>query len=382
MSSPFEYITSGESHGPGLTAVIKNIPAGFKISSELINYDLERRQKGYGRGGRMKIEKDQVQILGGIRNNETTGTPLSLFIPNHDYKNWEGKKTEPITRPRPGHADLVGGIKYQREDLRDILERSSARETAVRTAVGSVAKQLLSPFQIQTASFVETLGGIEALKDSSVFSILEIQKITENSELRLLNPDFESKIKSFIDTVKENGDTLGGTIVVLADGIPPALGSFAMPETKLDSRIAAAFLSLQAIKGIEFGIGRQYAYLKGSEVHDEIFYNEKGFYRKTNRAGGIEGGMSNGERIFLKAFMKPIPTLMKPLLSVDIHTKKAFEAVKERSDVTAVPAAAVVGEALLAIEIAKAFFERFGMDNQNTIMKNFIEDQRKFEWLE
>jgi chorismate synthase len=379
----FDYTTAGESHGPGLSAVIKNIPAGFNISADKINEELSRRQKGYGRGGRMKIEKDEVQILAGIRHGEITGSPLSLFIPNKDFENWKGKQVEDFTRPRPGHADLTGGIKYHRKDLRDILERSSARETAIRVAVGAVAKQILGELGIEITSYVDILGGIEAFAHTENMEIKTIREKTEQSSVRILDNSKEKEIIGKIDEAKEMGDTLGGRIVLLAEGVPPALGSFAVPENKLDARLAFAFMSLQAIKAVEFGAGKEYAYKRGSQLHDEIFYSpEKGFYRKTNRAGGIEGGMSNGERIVLKAVMKPIPTLMKPLQSVDIRTKQPFEAVKERSDVTAVPAAAVVGEGLMAIEILRALLERFGGDNRDMILRNLQQEQTRFEWLD
>lgn len=381
----FEVRTAGESHGPGLTVYIGNVPAGFFIDIEKINEELARRQKGYGRGGRMAIENDRVQILAGIRKKETTGSPIVLFIENKDYQNWKEKETEPLTRPRPGHADLVGGIKYQRKDLRDILERSSARETAARVAAGSIAKQILQCFNIEIASLVEILGGIGkkwSEEELSRFSLKEIQEKTEKSPLRFLDTEKEEEACRFIDQAKEEGNTLGGTFILLAEKLPPALGSFNQPENKLDARIAAALIGLQAIKGVEFGIGFEYAYRKGKDAQDAIFYEEtRGFYRKTNYAGGIEGGMSNGERIFIKAVMKPIPTLMSPLASVDIQTKQPFEAVKERSDITAVPAAAVVGESLLAIEITRAFLERYGLDNKAMIERNWLQDLRKFEWL-
>lgn len=379
----FDYTTSGESHGPGLTAIIKNVPAGFKIDLNQLNFELVRRKKGYGRGGRMKIESDALEILSGVLHGETTGSPVCLFIRNQDFENWKCNKTEEFLCPRPGHADLTGGIKYRRSDLRDILERSSARETAIRVAVGAFAKQILLEFQVRIASFVEIFGGIEAFINPDHFSIKEIQEISENSEVRVLDPSKEESIKKLIDTAKQKGDTLGGQFCVIAENVPAALGSFATPENKLDSRIAGAMISLQAIKAVEFGIGSKYAYLKGSESHDEIFYSkEKGFFRKTNRAGGIEGGMSNGERIIVRATMKPIPTLMTPLKTVNIKTKEASDAVKERSDITAVPAAAVVAESLLAIEILRTFMERYGFDNRNMMKKHYQEDLKNFEWLE
>lgn len=382
-SQAFEYTTANESHGPGLTAIIKNIPAGFKIDLDKIDFQLARRQKGYGRGGRMKIETDKVEVLAGIRHGETTGSPLCLFIKNKDYENWQNKEVEDFTRPRPAHADLSGGIKYRRSDLRDILERSSARETAIRVAVGAVAKQILEEFNINIASFVSVLGGIKTDADFNNYSLDEIREITEESELRLLNRSKEEQIKKQIDECQQKGDTLGGAFYILADGLVPALGSFNIPENKLDARIAFSMVSLQAIKAVEFGIGSEYANLSGSEAHDEIFYNEeRGFYRKSNRCGGIEGGMSNGEKIIVKVVMKAIPTLMSPLKSVDIKSKKPFDAVKERSDITAVPAAAVVCENLLAIEILRAIMERYGFDEKSMILKHFHEDLKRFEWLD
>lgn len=383
MQTPFSFTTAGESHGPGLTAIISNIPAGFKISEEKINCHLARRQKGYGRGARMQIETDRVQVLAGLRNQETTGAPLCLFIQNTDYANWKNKTPDAFTRPRPGHADLVGGIKYRRADLRDILERSSARETAIRTAVGAVALQILECFSINIASFVEVLGGIEVPCDYTQYSLSQIQEITEKSPLRILDPLLENEIKEKIDNAAKKGDTLGGVFCVLAQGVPPALGSYATPESKLDANIAAAFLSLQAIKAIEFGLGKQYAYLPGSQCHDEIFYTQdQGFFRKTNHAGGIEGGMSNGEQIIVKATMKPIPTLMSPLKSVDIVSKNPFDAVKERSDVSAVPAATVVGEGILAVEILRALMMRYGQDEKSMMLSAFTkENKTRFEWL-
>lgn len=383
MSDAFDIVTSGESHGAALTAIIRNVPAGFRVDPEQLNQDLAQRQKGYGRGDRMKIETDRAEILSGVRNGETTGAPLCIMIKNKDFENWKDKKTEPFTRPRPGHADLSGGMKYRRTDLRDVLERSSARETAIRLAAGALAKQFLKEFNIATASFVEVFGGIDCMVDCKTYPITKIQEITASNELKILVPENVEKIKKLIDTAKANGDTLGGIFVVIAEGVPPALGSFDIPANKLDANIAHAFMSLQAIKGVEFGLGRNYAYLPGSKVHDQIYYDEKnGFYRKTNFAGGIEGGMSNGQRIHVRAVMKPIPTLMQPLQSVDIKTKKAFEAVKERSDVTAVPAAAVIGEGLLAVEIFRAMMQRYGYDNRAMMLKHWAEDLRNFEWIE
>ena len=383
MSKFFDYITSGESHGPVLTAIVKNLPAGFRLDLDKVNEQLARRQEGYGRGARMKIETDRVRVLSGLRKGETTGSPLCLFIENKDFANWQAKEVEDFTRPRPGHADLVGGLKYRRGDLRDILERSSARETAIRVAVGAVAREMLGELGVFFTSYVEVLGGINAAINTEELSLEQINKLRSGSEVGILDVTKEEEIKRAIDRAAVAGDTLGGLFSVIAQGVPPMLGSFTVPENKLDARIAFALMSLQAIKAVEFGAGHEYAHLPGSQLHDEIYYSaERGFFHETNRAGGIEGGMSNGERIVVKAVMKPIPTLMSPLMSVDIKDKKAFEAVKERSDVTAVPAAAVVGEQLLAIEIMRAFMERFGGDNKAMLMKHYQEDQKRFEWLD
>jgi len=379
---PFNYITSGESHGKGLSVIISNVPAGVKISEEYINYQLSRRQKGYGRGGRMAIETDSVEIISGIIRGETTGSPVCLFIKNKDYENWKDKEVESITRPRPGHADLVGGIKYRRKDLRDVLERSSARETAIRVAAGAVARKCLEYLGISIASFVDVIGGIDAKLDHNSFSIEEIQKITEDSIFRLLDRTKENEIKTLVDKAISNGDSLGGSFSVVIDNVPVGIGSFSIPEYKLDANIAFSMLSIQAIKAIEFGIGFEYAYKTGKECHDQIFYNKKrGFYRNTNRAGGIEGGMSNGERIYFRCYMKPIPTLMSPLMSVDINTKESFEAIKERSDVVAVPAASVVAENVVAIDILRFLMYRYGFDHIDIIRDSIRNDFRDFEWI-
>jgi chorismate synthase len=351
---------------------------------------------GYGRGGRMLIEKDTVAILSGVRWGKTIGSPITLGIQNRDWENWQEKmspherfKDEKIrvTRSRPGHADLPGAMKYNHNDVRNILERSSARETAARVAVGAVAKALLAAFEIQITGFVTELGGIKAERRNLPFS--SRCELSAKSELFTYDSEAEARMKNEIDRVKEAGDTVGGVIEVVVTGVPPGLGSHVQWDRKLDSRLAMALMSIQAIKGVEIGSGFDSARNPGSKVHDEIYYDSgrvahgesSGFYRKTNNAGGIEGGISNGEEIVVRAAMKPIPTLYKPLKSVDILTKEPFEATVERSDTCAVPAAAVVAEAMVAIEIANAFAEKFGGDSMDEINRNFrsyIEYLRSF----
>lgn len=391
------YITAGESHGAQLTALIEGMPAGIKVKENIINSDLDRRQGGYGRGGRMQIEKDTVEILSGVRWGESLGSPITLCIRNRDWANWqdkmspsEDKRDESIrvTRPRPGHADLPGAIKYNHRDVRNLLERSSARETAIRVAVGSCAKSLLSEFGIRVFGFVNEIAGISAKKPENI-EIDELYKITMESELFTFNNDAELRMKRKIDEVREAGDTVGGVIEVNVCGVPAGLGSHVQWDRKLDARLAMAVMSIQAIKGVEVGIGFESARRPGSMVHDEIYYDKEriqrgdqsGFFRKTNNAGGIEGGISNGEPIIIRAAMKPIPTLYKPLKSVDIDSKEPFEATVERSDVCAVPAAAVVAEAVVAIEIANAFLEKFGGDSISEIKRNYkgyIDYQKEF----
>lgn len=362
------FFTAGESHGPCLTAIIEGLPAGLSIDIEKINRDLARRQQGYGRGGRMKIEQDTAEVLSGIRFGETLGSPVTLSIRNKDWANWGGRMAAfgapegtQVLEARPGHADLTGTLKYDREDIRDILERASARETAARVAVGGIAKQLLSVFGITVVSHVTNIGGVQ-ISERVDYASLEQRKA--GSDLSCIQPDIEEKMKVAIQQAKEAGDTLGGIFEVAALQVMPGLGSHVQWDRRLDTRLAALLMSIPAIKGVEFGTGFGYAALPGSLAHDEIFYNEQqGYCRQTNRAGGIEGGMSNGEVIVARAVMKPIPTLMKPLASVDIKTKQAVKASTERSDVCAVTAAAVVGEAMLAIGLAQTLLEQFSRDN-------------------
>ncbi|WP_456436554.1 chorismate synthase, partial [Thermovibrio ammonificans] len=358
------FYTAGESHGKGIFAYLEGFPANFPVDFNFINREMARRQKGYGRGGRMKIEKDRVEFLSGVRLGKTLGSPILMAVWNRDYKNWkEIMRPEPgqlppekkVTRPRPGHADLPGVLKYGFDDVRNVLERSSARETAGRVAAGALCKDLLRRLGIEVGSFVLSIGSaqvpMEAIEGKSFKELFEN---AENSQVRIpvSDPEVEETFKREIDGAKAKGESLGGVFVVFATGVPVGLGSHTQWDKRLDGRIAQAIMSIQAIKGVEIGLGFEAARLPGSKVHDEIFYSqERGFYRLTNNAGGIEGGITNGEPIVVKAAMKPIPTLYKPLRSVDIKTKEPFEASVERSDVCAVPAAAVVGEAMLAIVI-------------------------------
>ncbi|HDT8028484.1 TPA: chorismate synthase [Enterococcus faecalis] len=368
------FITAGESHGPELTAIIEGLPAGLPLSSEEINRELARRQGGYGRGGRMKIEKDQVRITSGIRHGKTLGSPVTLIVENKDWKNLTSvmsvepvpekqKKIRRVSKPRPGHADLVGGMKYQHDDLRNVLERSSARETTMRVAIGAVAKKLLAELDIQVAGHVAVLGGIEATIPENL-TIREIQERSEQSVVRVLDPSVEEKMKELIDQTKKNGDTIGGVVEVLVGGVPAGLGSYVQWDRKLDAKIAQAVVSINAFKGAEFGIGFEMAQRPGSQVMDEIVWDEStGYTRTSNNLGGFEGGMTNGMPIIVRGVMKPIPTLYKPLQSVNIDTKEPYKASVERSDSTAVPAASVVCEAVVATEVAKAMLEKFDSDS-------------------
>lgn len=376
----FTYVTSGESHGPCLTAIVKGVPAGVDVSEEEINMDLRRRQVGYGRGDRMKIEKDEVRFMGGIRNGRTTGAPITLQIMNKDWENWKGKRVDSFTVPRPGHADLIGALKYETEDIRDILERSSARETAIKVAVGALAKVVLSYFTIALHSHTRSLGGVKSKYKVKDFK--EFVDAVEASELRCGDAKAEEKMIEKIEAAKAEGDSLGGVIEIITKNVPMGLGTHAHWENRLDARLSYAVMSIQAIKGVEIGGGFKSADLPGSKVHDEIFYSKaKHYYRETNMAGGIEGGMSNGEDIIVRAAMKPIPTLMRPLKSVDIKTKEEKLATKERSDVCAVPAAGVVCEAAIAIEIVNAILRRYGGDNIRMLKRHIEADGDMFKGI-
>lgn len=370
------YLTGGESHGKGLIGIIEGLPANLKIDINFINNELRRRQMGYGRGGRMKIEKDKVEILSGIRNGKTIGSPITLFIKNRDWENWKDimsieetnlGENEIVTRPRPGHADLAGAIKYNHLDIRNVLERASARETAIRVAIGSIAKQFLKEFDIEIYSHVTQIGKIKIESDD-----ISIDKIknTDNSPLRVIDSELEKKMINEIDKAKKVGDTLGGVFEIIATNIPIGLGSYVNWDRKLDGKIAQGMMSLQGIKGVEIGIGFRAAELFGSQVHDEIYYDD-GYKRYSNNAGGIEGGISNGSSIVVRAAMKPIPTLRKPLRSVDMKTKEEFEAQKERSDVCAVPSASIVAENILAWILANEIMIKFGGDSIEEVKDNY-----------
>ena len=385
------YLTAGESHGPCLTMIIDGVPAGFSIQIEKINHDLWRRQQGYGRGGRMLIEKDEAQVRSGIRWGETIGAPVALGIENRDWKNWTKKMSAlpedrddkiAVTKPRPGHADLNGALKYDRSDIRDILERASARETVARTAVGSFAKQLLAPFEIRIMGYIRSIGNVAA--NLSRLSFNEIYARSEESPVRTADPDAEEKMIALIEECKREGNTLGGIFEIVVLGLPPGLGSHTQWDRKLDGRLARALMSIQAMKGVEIGLGFEMARRRGSQVHDEIFFDPikdvsegtprvvpTGFYRGSNNSGGTEGGMSNGAPLVARVAMKPISTLMSPLQSVDLRSKQPADASVERSDVCAAPAATVVGESVVAFEIARAFLEKFGGDSLREVRRNY-----------
>jgi chorismate synthase len=373
------FLTAGESHGKALVVIIDGVPAGLPIKEEQINWELARRQKGYGRGGRMKIEQDKAEILSGIRAGKTIGSPIALKIDNRDWANWEKimdvaqddlGQAKVVHHPRPGHADLSGGIKYNHHDLRNILERASARETAARVAAGAIARRFLEEFDVGVISHLVNLGGV---KTSPIRpSLAEIAKISEASELRCIDKEAEKQMIAKIDEAKKNGDSLGGVIEVIVEGIPVGLGSHIQWDRKLDGRLAQALMSIQAIKGVEIGMGFKTADLFGSAVHDEIYFEKKkGFFRKQNNSGGIEGGMTNGEPIVLRAAMKPLSTLYTPLQSVNILTKEPYEAAVERTDITAVPAAGVIAENSVAFTLADAFLEKFGGDSIVEIRRNY-----------
>lgn len=383
------YLTAGESHGPQLTTIIEGVPAGLTLLAEHINEDLARRQKGYGRGRRMQIEKDEVKILSGVRHGKTLGSPITLVVENRDWKHWTNiMGIEPpaddteevkrkVTRPRPGHADLNGAIKYGHRDMRNVLERSSARETTVRVAAGAVAKRILAELGIRIASHVVEIGGVKA-EHTAYTSLEELQQVTEQSPVRCFDAEAEKKMMAAIDEAKEKGDSIGGIVEVIVEGVPVGVGSYVHYDRKLDAKIAAAIVSINAFKGVEFGIGFEAARRFGSEVHDEIIWSEEtGYTRKTNRLGGFEGGMTTGMPIVVRGVMKPIPTLYKPLMSVDIETKEPFAASIERSDSCAVPAASVVAEAVVAWEIANAIVEQFGQDRIDLIIEN-VEAMRRY----
>ncbi|MGB6553767.1 MAG: chorismate synthase [Candidatus Binataceae bacterium] len=385
------FLTAGESHGPELVAVVEGVPAGFEIDLARVNQHLARRQKGYGRGGRMLIEKDEVRPVSGIRFGRTMGSPVTFIIANRDFKNWEKRmsadpadagEAKVITRPRPGHADLAGVLKYNLDDIRDVLERASARETTARVAIGALAMELLRPFGIDVLGYVVSIGATEANTPRDL-SCADLRRITEESQVRVADPVAERAIIEEIDACKKTGDTLGGVVEVVATGLPVGLGSHVQWDRKLDGRLAHALLSLQAAKGVEFGAGFQVGRIRGSGLHDEIGYDAgaRRFTRDSNNSGGTEGGMSTGEPLTVRVAFKPLSTLMRPLKSVDTRTKAEAVGTIERSDVCAIPAAAVIAEAVVAFELAAAFLEKFGGDSLAEITRNwnsYLEQVRSY----
>ncbi len=377
----FKFTTAGESHGPALVTIIEGVPAGLPIDQDAIDHELWRRQQGYGRGGRMKIESDSVKVLAGVRHGKALGSPIALMIENRDFVHWqdvmsavepdaEPKNPREVKRPRPGHADLAGGLKFQTRDLRDILERASARETAARVAAGAVAKQLLAQFGIEVRSHVAKIGPIPQRPIDAAWE--SIAAIPVDSLLNCVDRGLEREMVALIDEAKANGDTLGGVFEVVAKGIPVGLGSHTSWEDKLDGRIARAIMSIHAVKAVEIGEAIENAGRFGSEAHDQIHHDGKQFVRPTNRAGGLEGGITNGEELRVRGYMKPISTLRKALHSVDIDSKEDSLAAFERSDITAVPAAGVIAESMIAIVLADSLREKFGGDSISESRSNYL----------
>lgn len=385
--SRLRWMTAGESHGPRLVAVIEGIPAGVPLLASDVDEHLARRQRGYGRGGRMKIETDRVEFGGGVRNGETLGSPIAMTIVNRDHQSWLDRMAaaplpappEPLTRPRPGHADLAGGLKFDRRDLRDVLERASARETAARTAVGAVCRKLLAEIGVDVFAHVVAIGDVGAERPDVSYE--ELRARARASDLACADPEGEARMKSAIREAAHSGDTLGGVFEVVATGVPPGLGAHVQWDRKLDGRLAQALVSIQAIKAVEIGDGWAAAATRGSKVHDPIHYDaaRRRFERPSNHAGGLEGGISNGEPIVCRAAMKPIATLKKALPSVDVRTKESFDAAFERSDVCAVAAASVVGEAMVAITLCDAVLEKFGGDSLRELQRNVEGYRRQIE---
>lgn len=381
----FRFLTAGESHGRGLTAIVEGTPANLALTADYINAELARRQKGYGRGGRMAIENDRAEIISGVRFGKTLGSPISLIVWNKDWEAWRNKMavetgetnddSAAIWIPRPGHADLAGALKYGHHDMRNVLERASARETCMRVAVGAIAKRILEEIGVCIASHVIQIGEVKSEYESRDFE--EILRLSEESPVRCVNKKVEQEMLAAIDKAKKNGDTLGGVFEVIAVGAPIGLGSYAHWDRRLDGLLAQAIMSIPAIKGVEIGMGFKAAEILGSKVHDEIGYKDGRYFRYTNNAGGLEGGVTNGEPIVIRAAMKPISTLMNPLRSVDTRTKEPAQAHTERSDVCAVPAAAVIAEAVTAIVLASAVTEKFGSDSIEDIRDNLAAFNKK-----
>lgn len=370
------YLTAGESHGKSLVTILEGVPSNLKVDPAKIDEELKKRQAGYGRGKRMDIEKDRVQILSGMRGGKTLGSPISLLIPNKDWENWKlimdpikPSKGGGVTRPRPGHADLVGALKYDQRDIRNVLERASARQTATRVAIGAITKILLSEFGVSIISQVVQIGRIKAKVED--LKIGEIKRKAADSKVSCPDKEADKLMIEEIDRARKKGDTLGGVFEIIATGLPIGLGSYVHPDRRLDGRLAQGLMSIPAAKGVEIGLGFRASELLGSGVQDEIFYEKrKGFYRMTNNAGGLEGGVTNGEPLRIKVAMKPLSTLQRPLSSVDLMTKKKVKATVERSDVCVVPAATVIGGSVVAFELANAMLEKFGGDSLGAMKKN------------
>lgn len=372
------FLTGGESHGPQLTVIVEGLPAGLEVSEDDLRRDLARRQGGHGRGGRQKIETDVARIVSGVRGGFTIGSPVTLVLENKDHANWtaqmtaskEGFEPKPVTRLRPGHADLAGALKYGHTDIRNVLERSSARETATRVAAGGLARKFLSNFGVEILSFTQSIGSVDIGFEGVDPNTVTVEQI-EASPVRCPDSEASQRMIADIDEVGEAGDTLGGTFRVIARGVPLGLGSYVHWDRKLDGRLAQAVLSINAIKGVEFGAGFEGAARRGSQFHDEIEYSGGAFHHLTNRAGGLTGGVTNGEPIDLRVAIKPISTMKNPLPSVDLNTKEKVQAHYERSDVCVVPAAGVIGEAMVAITLADAFLEKFGGDSMAEVERNY-----------
>jgi chorismate synthase len=389
-----KFQTAGESHGQALVAILSGLPAGLRVDFEYVDRELKRRQGGYGRGGRMKIESDRAQFLSGVRHGRTVGSPITIVIENRDWENWKEAlaveerpesrgKHKPLSAPRPGHADLAGCLKYNFREARYVLERASARETAARVAAGALAKLFLKEFGIEVASHVTAVGQVALEGEPVPFEKVLALRDREDIGLACVDPAVEARMKAEVDRVLEERDTVGGTVEVIARGVPPGLGSCAQWDERLDGQLAQAVMSIQAVKAVELGSGVGNAALSGSQVHDQVRYDraQSRFTRAANRAGGLEGGMTNGENVVVRGYVKPISTLRRPLASVDFATKETVKAAYERSDVCVVPAAGVVGEAMVALTLARAFLEKFGGDSLEETRRNFqsyMEQVRQF----